>query len=80
MVSSQLISFRSLQHDTFWNAKDPFGTPMNAFMAVRRWNVNRLMASILASVMASVTTVVFTAAASRSFATGLTAGSYAVGL
>ena len=67
---------RSLQHDTFSDAKDVFGTPINAFMAIKGWNIDRLMVAILASLIGSVAIAAVTAAVSRSFATGLTAGSY----
>jgi hypothetical protein len=69
-----------LTYDTYEDAANPYGKSINAFKLFEGWRIQYLLYLVLASLLLSVCVVAMATAITKNFDTGLTTGSYALGL
>lgn len=70
----------ALIYDEWFDAANPYGKTINAFLVVEGWNITLLLRLIGIGVLLTICAVSVVTAACHSIEIGLTAGSYAVGL
>ena len=67
-------------YDEWFDAANPYGRTINAFLILEGWNITLLLRLIGIGVFLTVCVVSVFTVANHSIEIGLTAGSYAVGL
>jgi hypothetical protein len=71
--------YSALMYDRYFDATQPFGKIINAFLLVERWHLQFLLWIVGGFILSRICIVAVTTAASHSFDSGLAAGSYAIG-
>ena len=66
--------------DKYFDAANPYGKTINAFILIEGWHIRCLLCLAAASFLCSICIAAITAAMSQKFEVGLTAGSYSLGL
>jgi len=66
--------------DKYFDAANPHGKTINAFILAEGWHIRCLLCLVAASFACSICIAAITATMSEKFEAGLTAGSYSLGL